>query len=83
MIGRIYYDWLPPETLGQRLLRLRRERGLSLRQVQAKVNINISVLSRVERGHDVMISNLALIAKAFDMTPSQLLEGLDLSELQE
>jgi transcriptional regulator with XRE-family HTH domain len=81
---RIYPDWMPRETFGQRCLRLRTARSLSLRDVHAVCGVNISTLSRIERdGGDVTLSNVAKIAAGFGITVSELLSNVDLSKLEQ
>lgn len=53
------------ETFAADLLRRRRGRGLSLRQMAKHVNIPTSNLFRLEAGQDPRLSELAQLAKAF------------------
>ncbi len=79
----IYPDWLPRETFGQRVKRLRDAQHLSLRDMNRRCGINISNLSRVERGGDLSLGRVAQLADGFNMTASELLAGVDLSDLKQ
>lgn len=77
---KVYSDWLPRTTLGQRLHDLRLARGFGVRDVQAKSGVSASTVSRVERGHDLQFSQLVKLARGFSVTVIELLNGVDLSE---
>ncbi len=82
-MSHTYPDWLPHETFGQRLQRLRTERGWSLNDLALKSGTVKSQLHQIEHGNsDTSLRYLALIAKAFDMTASDLLSGCDLEHLR-
>lgn len=66
------------ETVGSRIRALREESGIGLRQFAAEHGFNPNVLSRIERGnHNMTMETLFRIARALDMTPADLLAGLD------
>jgi|SRR5579859_6967698 len=76
-----YYDWLPRETLGQRINRLRSERQMTCRDIAEKTDVSAATVSRVERGQDIAVSSLNAIALALGMSIETLLAGTDLSNL--
>lgn len=61
--------------LGRRIRRLRLERGLTLKQIEASVGISATHVSEVERGKtSPTIGALARIAEALDVRPSHLID---------
>lgn len=61
--------------LGQRIKKLRNDRSLTLRELEALTNINNSDLSKIESGYiNPRILTLYKISRAFDMTLSQLVD---------
>jgi transcriptional regulator with XRE-family HTH domain len=71
------------ETIGERLRRLRRERGLSQRQLAAP-GITAAYISRIEAGmRQPSVKALRLLARRLDLSPEYLETGMDLKEEQE
>ncbi len=76
-----YLHWLPPLTLGERIIALRQERGWNLKDLAAKSGISYSTLSFAQTSRrGLTLGALNRVARAFGMTPSELLEGVDLTE---
>ena len=65
------------KSLGARIKRLRRERGLSLRDMVVKHNYHDSQWRRYERGGSINLQSLWKIARVFETTPSVILDGVD------
>lgn len=79
--GALYPDWLPKETFGQRVNRLRAERRWSLNDLAQRSGTVKSQLHQIESGKsDTTLRYIARLAKAFEMTASELLAGVDLTE---
>ena len=55
------------ETLGARIKRLRKERGLGLRETAAKVGISATFLSRVETNAEKAVPREEVIKKLADL----------------
>lgn len=65
-------------SFGQRLKLLRKERGLTLKDVARLSGLSISYISDLERGRATpSFSALGMLASAFGMTPSDLLREED------
>jgi transcriptional regulator with XRE-family HTH domain len=64
------------KLLGARIKRLRKERGLSLRDMVVKHNYHDSQWRKYERGGPINVPSLLKIAKSFGISLSALLEGL-------
>ena len=65
---------LPAMALRLRIREWRVRRGLSLRQLAARSGVQLSNLSRAERGQiDLRVSTLLLLAKALRVDPGLLL----------
>jgi transcriptional regulator with XRE-family HTH domain len=63
--------------LGRRILFLCDERGWSRRQLAAQAKLDQSYVARIVRGvTEPGLGTLVLLADAFDMTPSEFLEGV-------
>lgn len=61
--------------LGRRIRRLRLERGLTLKQIEASAGVSATHISEVERGKtSPTIGALARIAEALDVRPSHLVD---------
>jgi transcriptional regulator with XRE-family HTH domain len=75
----IYPDWLPRVTLGSRIASLRRQRGLSTRDM-SRYGVSAATVSRIERGHEPSLSALIGIANALHVDLVDLLAGVDLSD---
>ena len=60
--------------IGNTVRRLRSHRGLTLKELAEDTGLSLSYLSLIERNkRDPSLSNLAKIAKAFDLSPSILI----------
>lgn len=64
------------KTLGQRIKQFRKARKLSLHDMVVKHGYHDSQWRRFERGGAANMLSLLKIAKAFDTSPSELLDGL-------
>ena len=64
------------KTLGQRIKKFRKDRGLSLHDMVVKHGYHDSQWRRFERGGAANMLSLLKIAKAFNTTLSDLLDGL-------
>jgi transcriptional regulator with XRE-family HTH domain len=73
-IDQDYAEFL--KLLGMRIKQMRRERGLSLRDMVVKHNYHDSQWRKYERGGPINVPSLLKIAKAFGTSLSTLLEGL-------
>ena len=63
--------------LGNKLKKLRAERGLSQEQFAHAIDMDRSYYASIETGRrNVTLQNLAKIANGFELTLSELLEGL-------
>lgn len=62
------------ETIGQLVRRLRKEQGLPLRKIAARLDLDPSTLSKIERGDRFPTKDLiSKIAQAFGMDERELL----------
>ena len=62
------------QTIGKHLANMRRERNLSQEQLAFDADIDLSTLSKIERGVlNISIFNLYKIAKALKVNPKDLL----------
>ena len=59
---------VPVDQLGAELKRVRKRRGLSLREVAEQTSISASTLSRLERGSSPDFENLDRLAEWLDVT---------------
>ena len=73
-IDQDYAEFL--KLLGVRIKQLRKERGLSLRDMVVKHNYHDSQWRKYERGGPINVPSLLKIAKSFGISLSALLEGL-------
>jgi tetratricopeptide (TPR) repeat protein len=72
-----------PESVGERLRRLRRERGLSQRQLSAP-GISYAYISRVEAGaRRPSVKAIRMLARKLQVSPEYLETGSDLGEREE
>jgi transcriptional regulator with XRE-family HTH domain len=63
------------KKLGEHLKHLRELRGMSLRDVSYGCTVDYSKLSKIENGNiNIAFTTLLELAKAFEITPSQLLD---------
>jgi transcriptional regulator with XRE-family HTH domain len=63
--------------LGENLRRLRTEAGLTQEQLGIKVDMNMSEISRVERGkNDPRLTTMVRLAAGLDLTLEQLVAGM-------
>lgn len=66
-------------TLGNRLSQLRQQSALTLKDLSTLTGLSISHLSDIEHGRaEPSLSALGTIAKAFNMSASLLLNGVEL-----
>jgi tetratricopeptide (TPR) repeat protein len=80
---RAVADELKQESVGERLRRLRRERGLSQRELSAP-GVSYAYISRVEAGaRRPSVKALRLLARKLQVTPEYLERGSDLREVDE
>jgi transcriptional regulator with XRE-family HTH domain len=71
------------ETIGERLRRLRREHGLSQRQLAAP-GVTAAYISRIEAGmRQPSVKALRLLARRLDVSPDYLETGMDVREEHE
>ena len=73
-IDQDYAEFL--KLLGTRIKQLRKERGLSLRDMVVKHNYHDSQWRKYERGGPINVPSLLKIAKSFGISLSTLLDGL-------
>src|SRR6058998_3612273 len=72
-----------PESIGERLRRLRVERGFSQRELSAP-GVSYAYISRVEAGaRRPSVKALRLLARKLQVTPEYLERGSDLREVDE
>jgi len=65
-------------TLGQRLRELRREAGLTLKELEEKCGISVPYLSDIERGRsNPSLETLKKLASFYGKTLNDLLSGVD------
>ena len=65
--------------LARNLVAVRKHYGLTQEQVSDRSGVHPTEISRIENGQrDVQISTIFKLAKAFDLTPGQFIDG-DLS----
>jgi transcriptional regulator with XRE-family HTH domain len=64
------------KTLGGRIKQLRKERGLSLRDMVLQHGYNDSQWRKYERGGSINLQSLLKVAKVFGISLSRLLDGL-------
>jgi transcriptional regulator with XRE-family HTH domain len=68
----------PANEIGQRILRLRREAGWSLRELAERSGVGASTVSSVERGQSMpSVGSLHMLGRAFGLTLERLLEMHD------
>lgn len=78
MLNR-YRDWLPRESLAEKVKRLRLEQRMSCRDF-IPFGVSASTVSRIEAGKEPTLGAVAAIAKAFNIDVSDLLMGVDLDQ---
>lgn len=68
----------PADTLGQRVHRLRRDKGLTLATVAESANVHPSTLVALERGHatNPTWETIWGIAQALGVSPTELVDGV-------
>lgn len=65
-------------TLGHKLAVLREQRGLSIREVEAKTGVNRTIINRLERGKmPGTVESHAKLARCYGVTLAQLYEGVE------
>jgi len=71
------------KSLGTRVRRIRQERGLTLKQIEAKVGVSATHISEIERGNtSPTIGALERIADALGVLPSYLIDIPPLPEMR-
>ncbi len=67
--------------IGERIEELRKERGLSQRQLAKMAGLSNGALWRIEKQNgDITLRSLHKVAEALDITEDDLIYGLDFSE---
>jgi transcriptional regulator with XRE-family HTH domain len=62
--------------LARNLLQARKRYGLTQEEVSERSGVHPTEISRIENGQrDVQISTIFKLAKAFDLTPGQFIDG--------
>lgn len=70
-------------ALGKRVRRTRQEKGLTLKQIEAKVGVSATHVSEIERGNtSPTVGALEKIAEALGVPPSYLIDLAPVSELR-
>jgi transcriptional regulator with XRE-family HTH domain len=67
---------LPPETLGDRIRRLRRAKSLTPQELAKRVGCHQSTIYDLEGGGNPTLETVRAVAKALGITPSKLLSGV-------
>jgi transcriptional regulator with XRE-family HTH domain len=71
------------KLLGRRIRRIRQEKSLTLKQIEAKVGVSATHISEIERGKtSPTIGALEKISAALEIPPSQLIDIPPLQELK-
>jgi transcriptional regulator with XRE-family HTH domain len=65
--------WPAPVTLGQRVRRLRRQQGLSVRELAERAGINKDTVVKMEKGHTPTYSTLGRVCDALGVSVVHLL----------
>ena len=69
--------------VGRRIKQYRQKHNLTLKEIEARVNVSATHVSEIERGKtSPTIGALTRIAKAFDMDPAEFLISEDLPKVQ-
>jgi transcriptional regulator with XRE-family HTH domain len=64
------------KEFGNTISRIRHDKGLSLREVGYRCNLDNSKISKIEKGKiNISLSTLADLAQGLEMHPSELLKG--------
>jgi len=67
----------PEAVVGARIRRLREDAGWSLEELGDRCDMDLSYVSRVERGHkDVQLSTIVRIACGLGVTPASLVQDV-------
>lgn len=67
----------PLIQLGQNIRKLREAKGLSQERLAEVADLHRTYVGAIERGErNVSLRNIVCLAKALDVTPSRLLEGV-------
>jgi transcriptional regulator with XRE-family HTH domain len=66
------------KALGQRVKKLRKERGLTHRALMTAHGFHLTQLQRIERGEGVSVPMLLRLAETFGMPVEKLIAGLGL-----
>lgn len=80
-IGRMFFAVIEnPElkAFGERVRQLRQAKSLSQEQLAELAGLHRNYIGGIERGErNISLLNILRLAKALDITPSQLLKGLE------
>ena len=64
------------QKLGKRLMKARKEKGLSLRELADQVDMSYNTIHRIERGiADPRATTIYLLAEALDVDPAIFFKG--------
>ena len=68
---------MPSKTLGETVRRLREHEGISQEELADRCGLHRTYVGSVERGErNVSLANIVRLAKALNVAPSSLLEGM-------
>jgi len=74
-----YRDWLPRESLGEKVKRLRLEKRMTCRDF-IPFGVSASTVSRIESGKEPTLGAVVAIAKALNVEVIDLLAGVELDQ---
>lgn len=69
--------------LGKRVKQLRKERGLSLRDLIVKFDFHLTQIQRIEKGDGLSVPTLLRIAEVFEIPIEKLVAGLGKADVPE
>ena len=69
--------------LGKRVKELRKERGLTLRDLIVKHDFHLTQIQRIEKGDGLSVPTLLRIAEVFQIPVEKLVAGLGMTEVVE
>lgn len=68
----------PKKIIGQNIRELRQERNWTQEQLAERCSIHRTYIGSVERGErNICLENILRIARAFDVSPKDLFEGIE------
>lgn len=80
MMLRVYPDWIPREPIEKRLVRLRKERGMSQGDWAVKAGVERNLIGMIEVGRaKPSINTLIRLAEGLDLDLGVMLTNCDLS----